>query len=271
MQEEGSAHASTRRSALKLAAGAGVAAWFRLDAAGPDFWNKKPPAEWSTDEIQRLTTRSPWAREVTASSSVSEGGRAGGGMGGPQTGGGLGRPRIGIGMGGPRIGVGMGGPRIGGGGGGGGRGRTGRAVEYKGTVRWESAKPVLEALKRPLPEAFANHCVISVSGFPMMFGQRRRSQAQGEDDHSPSPGNMLERLKAFTYLQPKGKRLAQPGVIQQEQEMMGGGALLFGFSKEILALGSGDREVIFSTRLGRLEVKAKFNLKEMRYRGELAV
>jgi hypothetical protein len=266
MREGVGVSVSTRRSVLKLAAGASVSAWFRLYGAGPDFWNKKPPADWSADEIQRLTTRSPWAREVTARSSGSEGGRAGGGMGGPQTGGGLGRPRIGIGMGGPRIGVGTGGPRVGGGGG----GRRGGAVQYTGTVRWESAKPVLEALKRPLPEAFAGHYVISVNGFPMTFGQRRRSQAQGDEDRSRSPQDMLERLKAFTYLQPKGKALAQPGIVQQEQET-GGGGLLFGFSKEILALKRGDQEVVFSTRLGRLEVKTKFNLKAMRYHGELAV
>jgi hypothetical protein len=47
--------------------------------------------------------------------------------------------------------------------------------------------------------------------------------------------------------------------------------LLFGFSKEILTLSPGDKEVTFSTHLGRLAVKTKFNLQEMLYRGDLAV
>jgi hypothetical protein len=76
-------------------------------------------------------------------------------------------PRIGI----PGIG-GMGGGRRMGGSQGGGRGQQ-RGMSYKGTVRWESAKPVLDALKTPLPDAFANHYVIAVIGFPLPSGQRR--------------------------------------------------------------------------------------------------
>src|SRR5947209_7229477 len=58
---------------------------------------------------------------------------------------------------------------MGGGGMGRGRGREGRqsAESFKATIRWESAKPILEALKTPLPEAFADHYVISVSGLPL--------------------------------------------------------------------------------------------------------
>jgi hypothetical protein len=40
----------------------GVQSRFRLYAAGSDFWNKKEPAEWSADEIDKLVTRSPWAK-----------------------------------------------------------------------------------------------------------------------------------------------------------------------------------------------------------------
>ena len=43
----------TRRRAL-LFAGAGLAAWSRLDASGVEFWEKKPPAEWTSEEIDRL-------------------------------------------------------------------------------------------------------------------------------------------------------------------------------------------------------------------------
>jgi hypothetical protein len=81
-------------------------------------------------------------------------------------------------MGGGRIG-GMGIPGIGGGGmgGGRGRGRGGRSAQsFNGTVRWESAKPILDALKTPLPEVFADRYVISVSGFPLDSGRRRGSQ-----------------------------------------------------------------------------------------------
>jgi len=47
--------------------------------------------------------------------------------------------------------------------------------------------------------------------------------------------------------------------------------LLFGFSHEVLQLTPQDKEVSFTTQLGRLEVKTKFNLKDMTYHKELAL
>ena len=49
-----------------LLAGAGMAAWLPLDAATEDFWNKKAPADWTSEEIDRLITKSPWAKPVKA-------------------------------------------------------------------------------------------------------------------------------------------------------------------------------------------------------------
>jgi hypothetical protein len=47
--------------------------------------------------------------------------------------------------------------------------------------------------------------------------------------------------------------------------------LLFGFSRNSLTLTKDDKEVFFSTTLGRLVVRARFNPKEMLYHGQLAV
>ena len=55
----------TRRR-MFLLAGAGVAAWLPLDATTADFWNKKAPADWTTEEIDRLITKSPWAKQIKA-------------------------------------------------------------------------------------------------------------------------------------------------------------------------------------------------------------
>jgi hypothetical protein len=254
-----------------------VAGWKRLDAFSSDFWNKKEPAEWSAQEIEQLTTKSPWSKEVNAQFKREEG-EQDAGMGAPGTGGG-GYPGGGGGLGGPRIG-GMGGPRIGGMGGGGmggpgmggGRGRRGGgpSQSFQGTVRWESAKPVLEALKAPLPDAFANHYVISVSGFPMMSGRRRSQDEDSQESSAQTTEDRLDHLKALTFLKPKDKEGLQPGVALQ-QPSAGGGTYLFGFSKDMLSLTAADKEVTFSTRIGRLDVKTKFNLKEMMYRGDLAL
>ena len=126
-------------------AGAGVASWARLYAYSSEFWDKKDPSEWTSDEIDRLTTKSPWAKEAAAQlSGGADGGYGGGGQTGQGGGypgggtGGVGMPRIGIG------GIGIGMPRNRGGMGGGqnpGNGR-GAATTYRGTVRWESAQPI---------------------------------------------------------------------------------------------------------------------------------
>jgi len=174
--------------------------------------------------------------------------------------GGIGFPGGGVGM----PGGGMGGGRRGGGRG--GRGGEG-APQIKGTVRWESAKPILEALKTPLPESLANRYVISVSGFPLDSGRSRRSQSE---DSEQSSDDMLERLKSFTSLHPKGKEPAQPGVVEK-QVSVDGSNLLFGFAKDLVVLDRHDTEVDFATQIGSLIVRTKFNLKQMLYHGELAV
>ena len=253
--------------------GGGLAAWRPLDATTSGFWNKKPPGDWSSEEIDTLITKSPWAKEASAQGAAPGGGRYGSPGGSPNgsgypggSPGGMGMPRIGIpGIGG--IGMGGGGRRMGGNQGG-GRGQQ-RGTLYRGTVRWESAKPVLDALKTPLPDAFANHYVIAVIGFPLPGGQRRYQDEEGDNPPRRSQDDTLDNLKQFTTLQPRGKELAQAGIVQQQTSSNSN--LLFGFSKDSLTLTKDDKEVFFSTTLGRLVVRAKFDPKEMLYHGQLAV
>lgn len=62
----------TRRRAVLACLGMGSFAGIRTWAASPrEFWNDKDPAEWSEDEIHRLLTKSPWAKEVRAKSNRS--------------------------------------------------------------------------------------------------------------------------------------------------------------------------------------------------------
>ncbi|MBZ5603419.1 MAG: hypothetical protein LAO79_14045 [Acidobacteriia bacterium] len=243
----------TRRELLAIAAGLAAG---RLYAGNSDFWNKKDPSEWSSQEIEQLTTKSPWSKEVAASVPAEYGRRGGPSVG---SGGGPGSPPVG----GPIPGVGgIGG--IGGiGGMGGGRpaGGGGRnpVDSFKGTIRWESAKPMLDAMKSRVPEAFTNHYVISVSGIPL---SGRYGRSEDEDTN-------LDRLKGVTFLEPRGKRDLQPGIVQQQASSTG--SVLFGFSKEMLMLTENDKEVLFSTTFGRVNLKAKFVLKDMMYHGQLAV
>jgi hypothetical protein len=266
----------TRRGLLMLA-GACAPASLRLYAAGSDFWNKKEPAEWSAEEIDKLATRSPWAKEVNASSAVvSRPYSTGGGNGG---GGGMGDPGIGGGGGGYPGGIGgYPGGGMGGGGRGSGGGRRGNGnpapLSYRATVRWESAKPIQAALKTPLPEGLASAYVISVSGVPILEPGRQHSD-DGDTESTVSKGlsdEVLDRIKNLTYLEPKGKSPAQPSVVRKGSVgSTGTPTLLFGFPRDVVPLTPDDREVVFTTKLGAIEVKTKFNLKDMMYRNELAL
>jgi hypothetical protein len=263
----------TRRRVLLLAAGAGLPSWSRLYAGDSEFWNKKDPSEWSREEIDKLTNKSPWAKEVTASTPqyTDPNGGTGTGSGTGYPGGGTGYPGAGTGYpGGGGMGGrgGMGVPGMGGGGGGRRRGGS-MPMQFKGTVRWESATLIRAALKTPLPETLANHYVISVSGIPI--ATTRRSE-DGDDDAAVSKGlspDVLDRIKSLTYLEPKGKSPAQPGVVQPDTGAVN--VLLFGFSHELLQLTPDDKEVTFTTQLGKLDLKTKFSLKDMMYHKELAL
>jgi len=250
----------TRRGLLQLAAVAAAQSGSRLYAGESEFWNKKDPSQWSSDEIEKLKTKSPWAKTVNVSLQQSGSGGNGGGIGYP--GGGGGYP----------------GGGMGGGGMGGGRGRRGGGggpapIQYHGVVRWVSAKPIQEALKSPAPEGLADSYVISVSGIPILTGDRQRSD-ESDSDATGAKGpsqDVLDRIKNLTYLEPKGKSPVQPGTVRQGSAGFETNVLLFGFSHEGLQLTPAEKEVSFTTQLGRLEIKTKFNLKDMMYHKELAL
>ena len=192
-----------------------------LSAGSSEFWSRKDPSEWSADEVDRLITKSTWAKEIAAPA--------------------VGRSRVG--------------------------------PQYHGLVRWESAKPILEAMKTALPGEFLNHYVISVSGLPM---SSLRPATGGTDADARARQRevegVLDKLKAVTRLELKGAARVQPEIVQETQFGVGETrTMLFGFSKTLLQLSLEDQEAVFTTQMGTIPVKAKFNLKEMMYRGELAV
>jgi len=118
------------------------------------------------------------------------------------------------------------------------------------TVIWESAQPVREALHPVIPTQFNGRYVISIRG---LLGDQS-----------------LDRLEEGAILSARGKPAIQTEVVAQRNS-----SYLFGFSKELMPLGIGDRDVQFAVRTGpnltETLVRVTFNPKEMVYRGELAV
>jgi hypothetical protein len=251
----------TRRKALLAGLGPVIVSSPR--ALAGEFWNDKEPSAWSHKEVERILTRSPWAKDAAVQMNFSA--MQQGGAGGGRPGGGMGRG--GPGMGGP----GMGGPGMGGGapaGGPPGEGPGGGPPQFKAVVRWESAAPVRAARKEDLAGQDDAHYLISVSGLPEIGAGRRPHGADGPPEADRERRQqMQERMKQNTSLQPKGRIAISPARV----ENAGDGTMLFYFTKEAVPLSLDDKEVAFATHLGPLEVKAKFVLKEMKYRGQLAV
>ncbi len=224
--------ACSRRRLLRVAAAfCAPSLPYSLYGFSQDFWNKKSPGEWTHEEIERLTTDSPWAKPVKAEIpllSNQQSQRRGQYGNSPQSN----RPTD-----------------------------EQLSPKFQGVIRWASAQPMIDALHTKLPAEFAEYYVISVSGLPIFSGE-------GGDTESAKAADTYEALKEITVLQAHGKDVIHPGLIRPDKA--GGATLLFGFFKRFVELDN-EKQITFSTRVGPMDAKAKFNLKEMMYRGQLAL
>ena len=132
--------------------------------------------------------------------------------------------------------------------------------EVKLVVRWESAAPIRDAREQALPEAAKGHLVISLSGMPRGPQGRRRSPE--------AMPNMDEDLLQATTLKPKGKPALRPVRFFRDEQS---GGVLFLFGNPAETVSADDKEWVFETRMGPMEVKAKFAAKDMRYMGKPAI
>ncbi|MBM3727728.1 MAG: hypothetical protein FJW40_20185 [Acidobacteria bacterium] len=132
------------------------------------------------------------------------------------------------------------------------------------TIRWMSAEPVKEALTRSQAENAAIKAmpgeahVIAAVGFPMM--------------RTPQPNEVdafRERMKKSARLVRKGKdpvEAAQVGFLREGGKMV----VLWVFPKTA-GIDAADKEVSFEQKMGPMEIKAKFVLKDMMYQGKLSL
>jgi len=233
-------------------------------AASKDFWNTKEPSEWTSSEVQQLLTKSPWARDAD----VTNFGRTmtnnrGGGMGGNRGGiGGLGGG-MGGGVGGG-IGGGLGGRNGNGGaqqpddGMGGGNPTGGRRVSYQALVRWDSAMPMREALHTEPSEQLEKYYILNVlSDAPGLGGVSSRDRDDADADR-------LDRLKDFTKLDRKD----HPIFLAKAEAAPSGSGMLFYFPRSE-PISMDDKQMMFMTRIGQVDIKVRFTLKDMTYRGKL--
>jgi hypothetical protein len=267
-----------------------------------DFWKTKDATLWTSDEVSKMLSDSPWAKAKTVQSQ-SQMARRGGGMGrrggfgypggGGYPGGSGGYP----GGGGGYPGGGGGYPQGGGGypqggAGGGNNGDPAQNEPMNLTIRWASGAPIQQALMRQgasasdeLKEVAAStekYYVISVLGLRL---PRPRSSTVDADDPDNNGNNnddssqrrgrnqgndtLRSQLLDAAQLAPKGKS----SIYAQDVQIVGPGGIdgvrfLFPRTNPISA---GDKEVDFILDVRRIKVEEKFKLSDMQYEGKLAL
>jgi hypothetical protein len=134
---------------------------------------------------------------------------------------------------------------------------------WKAIIRWESALPVREALKaNPSPDVEKFYILNMVGDVPSIG-------ATPDEDESQRAAR-FETLKQVTKLEHKGDEILLSRVAVSPKNDLSLAGTLFYFSRG-LALRLEDKQATFSTKLGPIDVKCKFTLKDMTYRGSLAL
>jgi hypothetical protein len=219
---------------MGLALPAGVRCW---GFAAAEFWNSKPAVEWTPEEIGEMITRSPWAKAAA----VSFTGGVGGAVAPRMTRYGNVRGGRGTPTAGPPLGD--------------------TKQDFKAVVRWDSSLPVRDALKLRASNAVEKFYVLAVTGDLPMIGRRN-------DDDPAADERTVEMLKQYSKLERKGDPIYLEDALSSPANYPGGPATLFYFSRGDSIL-PGDKQVTFTTKFGPYELKARFTLKEMLYKGKL--
>jgi hypothetical protein len=220
----------TRRSAMLAAMGLPAAMGALAAAAAKEFWDEKFPEDWSAAEIQRILNDSPWAQKGEVKFNGGPGGAVGFSAGGFYS--------------------------------------PADQVQYHGSsaekspgafhalVRWASAKPVCAAGKGT-PDGASQFYMLAMTGdFP--------DAAKPSDSESvTAAAERGDMLRTYTKLERKGDA---PIYLDHIQPIPGGEMYYFSRMDPITAA---NKEITFTTKIGPLEFKAKFPLKDMLYRGKL--
>jgi hypothetical protein len=233
----------TRRSAIRAGLGfplgalAYTAGAFPAAAFAKEFWNERKPEDWTSAEVKELLTKSPWAKDA----SIDDKGQVGS----------LGAPRTGASRRGVSVSSG-------------GRGGTTAPgnppkITWKAVVRWESALPLREALKGKAPKDVKDFYVLNLVG-------NLPSAIPAPDE--PEDRASLAYLKEVTKLQHKGDEIHVTRVEEAPENQFSEAGTYFYFSR-MLALMPEDKETTFVSKIGPLDVKCKFTLRDMMYHGQM--
>ena len=202
-----------------------------------EFWNGTKPEDWTEDERSQILTHSPWARAAEVKFN-----------GGP---GSLGNPRGSYTTRRGAVVPGMSGN---------GSPSAPSPGQMDSIVRWESALPVREAEKTKSKDDPAAHYILSITGDLPGIG---RANDETDDQYQ----SRLENLKQYTRLEKKGDPIYLVKIGYQQGKATDSGTRFYFERNDLITVRDG--AVTFVTKLGPIDVKCKFPLKEMTYQGKL--
>ena len=217
----------------------------------PPPW-ERPVGSWSAEDIAALLNNSPWAIQASAVMADPEDAIEPQPAGPPDTG-----ERNGPG-GQPRARW-DGEP---------GRKRKGQLATVPVTVRWESALPIRQAQKEAAAPTDAY--VISLAG--LIPAGRYRAAGQTETTSSSdgsvdarNPEEVLEAFMSYSKIVSKGAHDLQPENVKLDPRT---GTIRLFFSRNT-SIDPNQKEVLFITHFGGLNVRVKFRLSSMKYHGNI--
>lgn len=221
-----------------------------------DFWKSKKFATWSDEETKKVIEDSPWARKVpikyTSTAPKGGGGMPGGGYGGGMPGGG------------------MGGGMPGGGGGFGSLNKLPPDMTPKAVLRWQSALPIKQAFARSrykdavetseeATKSLAREEVQYILGVIGLMGAPTSFDKEVLKAGATITAGELPPIQALDVLVDKqgyntNLYIAFPKALEGAHKIT-----------------EADRNVDFLLKTPNIEIKAKFNLKDMVYQGKLEI
>ena len=232
-----------------------------LWGARKEFWETKDPATWSSQEKEALLEHSPWARDGFArmeenrerKPGYASNGKPGVDMPDPQPGlppGGLKSVPIGDEIP-PRP------PKPG----------SEPPLQFRVLARWETAKPVRLAGGPDVPEMTGEFYVIRLQGLPLMPAPKPKPGELAPPD--PNQG-MLQAIKLGSRLERAGKPAIPCAHLFTGSGNAATEVLLF-FPRGADPITPADKIVTLESRFPIFHVSIKFPLKDMLYKGELAL
>jgi hypothetical protein len=230
----------TRRTALLAALGL-PAALLPLHGASKPFWEDRDPRNWTPAEVDEMLTHSPWAAAANISVFSGPGGESGLPRNDP-----FGNNRTSRATG--RSGNARGGARA-------PAPSEASTGKFHAVARWESARPIASALKTRNDDASRFYILALIGDLPDLAGS--------SDDDEAARQQRAQMMREATKLERKGE---SPLYLDHLQSVTGGD--LFYFSR-LEPIQPSNKELTFTTRLGPIEIKAKFSLKDMLYHGKL--